>query len=130
MKTGPHEFEDPRSLVAFLARAAKNKVIDEYRRAASQKGNMRREEPLWINETQARDLVGEVDSPSEVVQANEELSRLLEMLPENRRVMVRLRVQGLSTREIGERLHVSERTVRRVLEDLRRRSGEGGGSVP
>ena len=31
------EFEDSRHLVAFLARAAKNKVIDEYRRAASQK---------------------------------------------------------------------------------------------
>src|SRR5271154_6283868 len=47
MKAGPDEFEDPRSLVAFLARAAKNKVIDEYRRAASKKGNMRREEPIW-----------------------------------------------------------------------------------
>src|SRR6266550_6520621 len=35
VRTGPAEFEDSRHLVAFLARAAKNKVVDEYRRAAS-----------------------------------------------------------------------------------------------
>src|SRR4030081_257504 len=40
VRTGPSEFEDSRHLVAFLARAAKNKVIDEYRRAGSQKGDM------------------------------------------------------------------------------------------
>jgi RNA polymerase sigma factor (sigma-70 family) len=123
MKAGPGEFEDPRSLVAFLARAAKNKVIDEYRRAASKKGNMRREEPLWLDGSHPRELVGEADSPSEIVEAREELGRLLDMVPEDRQVMVRLKVEGLSTREIGERLNVSERTVRRVLEDLRRRSG-------
>jgi RNA polymerase sigma factor (sigma-70 family) len=116
--------------VAFLARAAKNKVIDEYRRAASQKGNMRREEPLWGGGSGKREIVGDEDSPSEVVEAREELGRLLDLLPEERQVMVRLRVQGLSTREIGERLDVSERTVRRVLEDLRRRSGVEGESIP
>ena len=127
MKAGPDEFEDPRSLVAFLARAAKNKVIDEYRRAASKKGNMRREEPLWIEGSRPRELVGDDDSPSEIVEAREAFGRLLDLLPEDRQVMLELRVEGLSTREIGERLAVSERTVRRVLEDLRRRSGVGGG---
>ena len=127
MKAGPDEFEDPRSLVAFLARAAKNKVIDEYRRAASKKGNMRREEPLWAEGSRPRELVGDDDSPSEIVEAREAFGRLLDMLPEGRQVMLELRVQGLSSREIGERLNVSERTVRRVLEDLRHRSeGEGG----
>ena len=47
MRDAPTEFEDSRHLVAFLARAAKNKVIDEYRRAASLKQDMHREEPLW-----------------------------------------------------------------------------------
>jgi RNA polymerase sigma-70 factor (ECF subfamily) len=129
MKAGPDEFDDPRSLVAFLARAAKNKVIDEYRRAASKKGNMRREEPLWGEGSRPRELVGDDDSPSEVVEARETFGRLLGMLPEERKIMLELRVQGLSTREIGDRLNVSERTVRRVLEDLRHRSGvEGGGA--
>ncbi|MHC5538064.1 RNA polymerase sigma factor, partial [Singulisphaera rosea] len=44
VRSGPAEFEDSRHLVAFLARAAKNKVIDEYRRAASRKQDMHREE--------------------------------------------------------------------------------------
>jgi RNA polymerase sigma factor (sigma-70 family) len=130
MKAGPNEFEDPRSLVAFLARAAKNKVIDEYRRAASQKGNMRREEPLWVDGSRPREIVGEVDSPSEIVEAREELGRLLDLLPEHRHEMLRLKVEGLSTSEIGERLNVSERTVRRVLEDLRRRAGAEGEEAP
>ena len=47
MRDAPTDFEDSRHLVAFLARAAKNKVIDEYRRAASLKNDMHREEPLW-----------------------------------------------------------------------------------
>src|SRR5262249_44620270 len=44
--TGAAEFRDSRHLVGFLARAAKNKVIDEYRRAASRKQDMHREERL------------------------------------------------------------------------------------
>src|SRR5512147_593057 len=47
VRTGPAEFQDAGHLVGFLARAAKNKVIDEYRRAASQKQDMHREESIW-----------------------------------------------------------------------------------
>jgi RNA polymerase sigma-70 factor (ECF subfamily) len=124
MKAGPEEFEDPRSLVAFLARAAKNKVIDEYRRSSSRKGNMRLEEPIWLEGARPRELVGDADSPSEIVEAREAFGRLKDLLPENRRIMLELRVEGLSTREIGDRLNVSERTVRRVLEDLKRRAND------
>src|SRR6185436_19906947 len=46
VRGGAPEFEDSRHLVAFLARAAKNKVIDEYRRAGSRKADMHREEPI------------------------------------------------------------------------------------
>src|SRR5947207_14333253 len=42
VQTGPAEFQDSRHLVAFLARAAKNKVIDEYRRSASQENDIHR----------------------------------------------------------------------------------------
>src|SRR5436305_10342591 len=37
VRSGPTDFEDERNLIAFLAWAARNKVIDEYRHAASQK---------------------------------------------------------------------------------------------
>jgi RNA polymerase sigma-70 factor (ECF subfamily) len=122
VRSGPADFEDSRHLVAFLARAAKNKVIDEYRRAASQKQDMHREEPIWADGDRMRDLAADIDSPSEVAQANEELGRLRALLTEDRRAILELKAEGLSSREIGERLGISERTVQRVLEDLRRRA--------
>jgi len=118
---GPGDFSDSRHLVAFLARAAKNKVIDEYRRAGSQKQDMRREEPLWTDGDRPRDLEGHDDSPSEVVQAQEALDRLRALMPEDRREIVELKAQGLSSRDIAERLGISERTVQRVIEDLKHR---------
>jgi RNA polymerase sigma factor (sigma-70 family) len=121
MRTAPTEFEDSRHLVAFLARAAKNKVIDEYRRAASRKQDMHREEPLWGDGVRPRDVPDPTDSPSEVAQAHEVLGRLRELMPEDRRSILEMKAEGLSSKDIGERLGISERTVQRVLEDLRRR---------
>jgi RNA polymerase sigma factor (sigma-70 family) len=121
MRTAPTEFEDSRHLVAFLARAAKNKVIDEYRRAASRKQDMHREEPLWGDGLRPRDVPDPTDSPSEVAQAHEVLGRLRELMPADRRSILEMKAEGLSSKDIGERLGSSERTVQRVLEDLRRR---------
>jgi len=120
VRTGPAEFEDSRHLVAFLARAAKNKVIDEYRRAASRKQDMHREEPIWGEGPRPRELAAENDTPSEVAQAHEVFSRLSAILPEERRMILDLKAEGLSSRDIGERMGISERTVQRVLEELRR----------
>jgi RNA polymerase sigma-70 factor (ECF subfamily) len=120
--SGPAEFEDSRHLVAFLARAAKNKVIDEYRRAASRKQDMHREEPLWTDGNRPKDVPGVNDSPSEVAEAREVFGRLRDLLPEERRSILELKAEGLSSRDVGERLGISERTVQRVLEDLRRRA--------
>ena len=81
MRTSPTEFEDSRHLVAFLARAAKNKVIDEYRRAASRKHDMHREEPLWVDGRRPKDVPDPIDSPSEIAQAHEVFGRLRELVP-------------------------------------------------
>jgi RNA polymerase sigma-70 factor (ECF subfamily) len=121
MRTSPTEFEDSRHLVAFLARAAKNKVIDEYRRAACRKHDMHREEPLWGDGLRPRDVLDPIDSPSEIAEAKEVLTRLRELVPEEKRSIVEMKAEGLSSKEIGQRLGISERTVQRVLEDLRRR---------
>lgn len=121
MRTAPTEFEDSRHLVGFLARAAKNKVIDEYRRAASRKNDMHREEPLWDDGRAPRELPGSLDSPSEVAQANEMLGRLNELVPAERRTILELKAAGYSSKDIGARLGISERTVQRVIEELRRR---------
>src|SRR3954465_5704675 len=106
----PAEFEDSRHLVAFLARAAKNKVIDEYRRAASRKQDMHREEPLWADGDRPRDLAAHEATPSQAAAAHEAFGRLRDLLPTDRRAILELKAEGLSSREIGERLGTSERT--------------------
>ena len=73
-----------------------------------------------------------------VAQAHEVLARLTDLMPEDRRVIIELKAQGLSSRDVGERLGISERTVQRVIEDLRRRiepdgpraGASGGGASP
>lgn len=121
MRDAPTDFEDSRHLVAFLARAAKNKVIDEYRRAASRKQDMHREEPLWTEGRHPQELADHVDSPIEIAEANEVFDRLKNLLPEARQSILKLKAEGLSSKEIGDQLGISERTVQRVLEDLRRK---------
>src|SRR3954465_370700 len=122
MRDAPTEFEDSRHLVAFLARAAKNKVIDEYRRAASLKQDMHREEPLWGEGRRPKEVADPIDSPSELAQAREGFGRRRDLLPEERRTILELKAEGASSKDIGDRLGISERTVQRVLEDLRRRA--------
>src|SRR5947208_1370587 len=51
----------------------------------------------------------------------EVLVGLRELMPVERRTILELKAEGLSSRDIGERLGISERTVQRVLEELRRR---------
>jgi RNA polymerase sigma-70 factor (ECF subfamily) len=65
------------------------------------------------------------DTPSRLAEAQETYDRLRDFLPEDRRVILEMKVAGYSSQEIGERLGVSERTVQRVLEDLRGRARLG-----
>ncbi len=120
IRAGTADFENPRHLIAFLAKTARNKIIDENRRAASRKGDMRREEPLCLEGTRPRDLIANDDTASEVAEAKEMYGRLRELLPEGRREILELRAAGCPTSDIAERLGISERTVRRVLEGLLR----------
>ena len=52
---------------------------------------------------------------------NEALGRMRELVPEEKRSILELKAEGYSSKDIGERLGISERTVQRVLEELRRR---------
>jgi RNA polymerase sigma-70 factor (ECF subfamily) len=121
---GPNDLDEEQNLIAFLAWAARNKVIDEYRRAATQRQDIAREERLETNRD--RDLIlASGDTPSQLAQAHETYDRLRELLPADRRIILELKAAGHSCREIGDRLGLSERTVQRVLEDLRGRARLG-----
>ncbi len=126
VRTSPTDFEDSRQLITILAWAAKNKVVDEYRRAASQRQNIRREESLWTRDGQPIEISAAGDSPSELAEGREAFDRLSGLLPEDRRALLELRAAGFTVKEIGEQLGISERTVQRALEELRRRALEQG----
>jgi RNA polymerase sigma-70 factor (ECF subfamily) len=125
IRTGPNDLNEEENLVAFLAWAARNKVIDEYRRVASQRQDINREEPLRLRGDGQEEHLAVGDTPSQVAQARETYDRLRDLLPEDRRVILELKAAGHSSKEIGDRVGISERTVQRVLEDLRSRARIG-----
>lgn len=121
IQTESNDLNEEENLIAFLAWAARNKVIDEYRRAATQKQNIHREESIESRGNRETTLASG-DTPSELAQAHETFDRLSHLLPEDRRVILELKAAGYSCGEIGDRLGLSERTVQRVLEELRNRA--------
>jgi RNA polymerase sigma-70 factor (ECF subfamily) len=82
---------------------------------------MHRDEPRWGDGGRPKEVAAAIDTPSQVAEAREVFGRLRELLPEDRRHILELKAEGLSSRDIGQRLGISERTVQRVLEDLRNR---------
>ena len=121
IQTESNDLNEEENLIAFLAWAARNKVIDEYRRAATQKQNIHREESIESRGDRETTLASG-DTPSELAQAHETFDRLSRLLPEDQRVILELRAAGYSCGEIGDRLGLSERKVQRVLEELRNRA--------
>jgi RNA polymerase sigma-70 factor (ECF subfamily) len=121
IKTGPSDLLEEQNLIAFLAWAARNKVIDECRRAGTLKQDVHREKR--IDPDAGLESPREpADSPSQIALARETYEHLRSLLPEERQIVLELKAAGYSCREIGDRLNVSERTVQRILEDLRNRA--------
>jgi RNA polymerase sigma factor (sigma-70 family) len=125
IRTGPVDLDDEQNLITFLAWAARNKVIDEYRRAATQKQDIKREERLELG-GEGDERLASGDTPSQLAEAHEIYDHLRDLLPADRRIILELKAAGYSSREIGDRLGMSERTVQRVLEDLKDRARLGG----
>jgi len=102
----------PKSTRAFVFTAARNLLID----------HVRHEQVVPFNSVESlEDLSLAIDEPApdRVVIARQELRRLqaaLDKLPERQRKAIVLRkVQGLSIREIAERVGAAERTVEEHL---------------
>jgi RNA polymerase sigma factor (sigma-70 family) len=94
-----------------------------YRQAARHRAARRsvdRQRPLDSGgDWKAIAVRGETPTPDEVAAAADELARLLACLSPRGRQVVELRMQGYEMREMGHTLGVSERTVRRWLNEAR-----------
>jgi RNA polymerase sigma-70 factor (ECF subfamily) len=124
-KDDPERFEQVHDLRSFLVGVVRHKVFEEHRRRSmTQKYDIGREEPLYIrrgNREVPRDVVATDPTPSQDAQARERLDQIHEGLTPREIEVVDLRRLGLTFEEIAARTGLHERTVRRVIEAIRRR---------
>jgi RNA polymerase sigma-70 factor (ECF subfamily) len=115
------DFPSLGSLIAFLAQAAEQKVIDEYRRRHTLKRDITRDRALVAaNGTDVMPLALASCDPtaSQVAQASEIRERLLAGQDELERTVIELRRLGYTNVEIAERTGWNIRKVQRFLKDL------------
>jgi RNA polymerase sigma factor (sigma-70 family) len=107
--------EQPHVALRFLERLVRNKLVDEHRRCLqTEKRDLRRE--IGVDDLAVTRVVGRrPPRPSEIAAAREEYSRLLNGSPAHYQRILELRLTGESVVQIGRRLQMNERTIRRVL---------------
>jgi RNA polymerase sigma-70 factor (ECF subfamily) len=119
------DFEDVHHLRKFLAAVARNKVFEQHRRLTrTEKYTLAREERLYVRrggkEVQ-RDLPSPEPTPSQTVQATDRLAQLIAGCTPEEVEVIRLRHDGLTFTEIAARTGISDRSVRRIIEEARSR---------
>lgn len=111
-------FDTPAHLMAFLAQVAQNKLAAEHRRRfRTAKYQLGRE--VAIDSTFGDQVPAPDSTPSQLAIAKETLEQLLAGQPAHYRPIVELKMAGLTAAEIAARRGIHERTVRRVLKQLR-----------
>jgi RNA polymerase sigma factor (sigma-70 family) len=116
------DFPSIQSLMAFLAQAAEQKVIDEYRRRHTLKRDITRERGISRGAA-----AGEYDvalpslepTASQLAQARETRDQLLSGQDESERRIIELKQQGYTNAEIAAETGWNIRKVQRFLKDLR-----------
>ncbi len=120
------EFAQPDELVAFLTRLAQHKVIEAVReRLLYKPQNVRMEteadEALFVDGRQL--------SPEQVAIAREEWERLLAFRPSIHQRILDLMRGGYDQGEIAGHVGLSQRTIGRIISDIRLQAGDGPGGL-
>ncbi|MHC5542006.1 RNA polymerase sigma factor [Singulisphaera rosea] len=115
------DFPSLHSLMAFLAQAAEQKVIDEYRRRHTLKRDIKRDRAITNDPDSGSPTMG-LASPdptaSQVAQATEVHQHLLAHQGDDERTIIELKREGYSNNEIAIRTGWNIRKVQRFLKDL------------
>jgi RNA polymerase sigma-70 factor (ECF subfamily) len=117
---GDRRFDDARAFVGYLARIARNKVWEVQRHVATGKQDLDRETPMEeaVNATAVGGLPGPDPTPSQIVGAEDEFSKMMrDRPPAHQQILVLLR-KGFSYREIADFLHTTEKTIWRLVRRL------------
>ncbi len=120
----PERLRNVQHLRGFLAGVARNKVFEEHRRQTkTRKYDLGRQEPLYIRRGDRevpRDVPSRDASPMENAEAQDRLAKLLAGQHPRAGEILELRRQGLTFEEIATRVGLNERTVRRVVDTIKR----------
>ena len=115
-------FRSPEQIVAYLAAAARFKVVDETRRRlGTKKHDVMREESWSESKIEEQENVCVGPTPDDVAIAREAWNRLVGSETTRHREIVRLRIAGNTYGEIAQKLDIHERTARKVVDRLLRR---------
>ncbi len=116
------EFRTPAELIGFLGHVAQNKTVDQFRRqACTAKRQLLRERPLDGH------ALGDPSqcTASKITMAEDQWERLLRDQPPMVRAILSLKRLGYKPEEIGEKLGLHPRTVRRQLQKLSETRDDG-----
>lgn len=123
------QFDSPEQMLAYLSSTARNKVLEIYRRETrTRKYDIQKEVAKVTSngkdDPDAYEPKGNDPSPSQYAQARDLLDNLTKGKPAVVARIIELRQQGLTFEEISQQVGLSERSVRRMLGDLRDRARE------
>jgi RNA polymerase sigma factor (sigma-70 family) len=115
----------PEALIAFLARAAKNKVVSQARRHQALKRDVTREIAATADfklstpgESNASALYSREPSPSKVIAVREQWDQIISSASDRDRRIIHMRMERRSFEDISSEVNVSQMTARRAIERL------------
>ena len=111
------QFTDQEHLRAFLARVTYNHFVNHCRR---NRPALEHERPLFADEFSVQ-AASDQPRPSEVAQADELWTTMMDLCPADHRPILELKRQGVPLAEIAARTGLHESSVRRILYDLAKR---------
>jgi RNA polymerase sigma factor (sigma-70 family) len=127
-RTDLTRMKTPEQLIAFLARSARNRVVDVTRRyMGAQKYDVRREQTLDNGHTHpqsGRSAASESafttrdPSPSQFASLRERWNQILLTCSPREREILQLRLQGATFDDISRKLDINQATARRAIQRL------------
>ena len=125
LRSSSRQFENVHHLRGFLAGVARNKVYEEHRRLTrTKKHALAREQSLYVRRGSREvelALISPEPTPSQAVQASDRLAQLVARCSPLEAQVITLRRQEMTFDEIARRTGVSERSVRRIIDEARER---------
>ncbi len=116
-------FSQTKQLVHFLSAVARNKVIEGVRKYwQTQKHDLSREISLMDSRAPISIAERRIKSPSQLAIAKERYERMIDGLSIRHQRILGLRIAGATYVQIATELGLHERTVRKVVAELKRQS--------